>query len=232
MPKKPEPILKHMRNQLDKYGYQDVEVKFKDSDTDIFSVGKTVVDNKYSVVIGGKLLQYNTDEIKDTLLQPIILLNIQSKDKCTDGFSSKHWKKWAKKLGYLSLRTPDIKQPPEPKRTRAEIAPKPTEEPIAKETSEKPIKHEQASSTGESDSVICKLKTQTAEFSMEEYRIVQFTTKTIKVYKSNNGDEVKAMGFLKAVNAQYDLGFNVDNTNTRSLGSRIIKALNKINLKD
>ena len=78
----------------------------------------------------------------------------------------------------------------------------------------------------EANSVALKLTTQTALYDMGEYRIVQFKSKTIKVYNARGG-EVKAMGFLKAVNGQFGFGFKTEGTNTRSLGSKIIKALNK-----
>jgi hypothetical protein len=65
-----------------------------------------------------------------------------------------------------------------------------------------------------------------------QYRIDQYLNYAIKVYDTNNGNEMKAMPILKGINKELALGVEETNSsgnhrNTRQFGDLIIKELKK-----
>jgi hypothetical protein len=235
--KKKEPVVKYLRNLLDTNGYKHVTIKYIDDPESLtnYSVGKSAQNpSEVSVEVGQRLLEYTTEEIKDTLLEIIVLLHVQYKSKCSDGYSSKHWKKWAKQLGHKGIRVPKIVKinkhknapmgMPESSRDKARKEPaQATETPL--KPRKKPVPASTA--TDEADSVICAITTQTPEFDMGDYRIVRYSSGTIKVFNAKEA-EVKAMGFLKTINRQFDFGLKTEGTNTRQLGKKVIVKLKQM----
>ena len=106
MAKKKESILDYVRKYLDSQKFNNTEVVFEDNTKDLYSVGYPVncKADKAKVIIGSKLLECEGDEIKDLVVEIVILLKIRFEKKCDDGYSSKHWKALAKKLGHKNLR--------------------------------------------------------------------------------------------------------------------------------
>jgi len=106
MAKKKESILEYVRKYLDSQKFNNTEIEFKDNTKDLYGISYPVnckVD-KSIVTIGSQLLECEGDEIKDIVVEIVILLKIKFEKKCNDAYASKHWKALAKKLGYKNLR--------------------------------------------------------------------------------------------------------------------------------
>ena len=106
MAKKKEPILDYVRKYLDSQKFKDTKVEFKDNTKDLYGVGYVIGSktDKGVVTIGSQILECNGEEIKDLVVEIVILLKIKFEKKCNESYSSKHWKSLAKKLGHKDLR--------------------------------------------------------------------------------------------------------------------------------
>ncbi len=106
MAKKKEPVLDFVRKYLDSQKFKDTSIEFKDNTKDLYGISCPVgckVD-KATVIIGSQILECNGEEIKDLAIEIVIFLKIKFEKKCNEGYSSKHWKAFAKKLGHKDLR--------------------------------------------------------------------------------------------------------------------------------
>jgi hypothetical protein len=106
MAKKKEQILDFARKYLDSQKFNNTAIEFKEDTKDLYGVGYPVgcKADKATVTIGSNLLECSTEEIKDLLIEIVILLKIKFEKKCDECYSSKHWKALAKKLGHKDLR--------------------------------------------------------------------------------------------------------------------------------